>query len=376
MDYTRGYKAIFYAMLLDPVTWTETERVEILSGSVSRTDDGLNQSAKIKVRDFDQSQERWIRVYMDARQESNVDHLALFTGIASAPKVNVDGAVATHDLECYSVLEPINVPMLLGEYIPYGMNAGTAIQRLLKPTPAPVIVEDGAPMLEDYIVAEDNETRLTMVKKVLDAIGWQLVIDGDGTIRIRPKPQQAAAVFSAINADVIEKTLSKTQDWFKTPNVFRASSGDAVAVARDDDPDSPLSTVSRGREVIDTETDVTLTSDEGIAEYAKRKLKEKQQVIESASYNRRYIPGVTVGDTVDINYDYLEGVYEVVSQDISLTYNATTQEKVERIANLSKSAIDVIPVKNAYLLVMPDNYSLVMPDGCSLLVPYKTMITS
>lgn len=376
MDYTRGYKASFYAMLLDPVTWLEIERIELISGSISRSNGGLEQTASLTVRDFDQEQEHWIRVYMDATQEADVDHVALFTGLVSAPKENTEGPVATHELECYSVLEPLDVPLLLGEYIPYGMNAGTAIKRLLKPTPAPVDIAPGAPALEDYIVAEENETNVTMIQKVLDAIGWQMVIEGNGTIEVRPRPETVAASFSAIGMDVIEKTLSKTRDWFKTPNVFRATSGDMVAIARDDDPESPLSTVVRGREVTSEETDVTLTSDEGLAEYAKRRLKEEQQIVESADYTRRFIPGVMVGDRVDINYDHLQGEYEVISQNISLTYNAQTEEQVERISDITRRGLDIVPIQKWAALIMPNNLYLVMPDGNRLLLPYKTIITN
>ena len=376
MDYTRGYKASFYAMLLDPVTWLEIERIELISGSISRSNGGLEQTASLTVRDFDQEQEHWIRVYMDATQEADVDHVALFTGLVSAPKENVEGPVATHELECYSVLEPLDVPLLFGEYIPYGMNAGTAIKRLLKPTPAPVDIAPDAPALEDYIVAEENETNVTMIQKVLDAIGWQMVIEGDGTIEVRPRPETVAASFSAIGMDVIEKTLSKTRDWFKTPNVFRATSGDMVAIARDDDPESSLSTVARGREVTSEETDVTLTSDEGLAEYAKRRLKEEQQIVESADYTRRFIPGVMVGDRVDINYDHLQGEYEVISQNISLTYNAQTEEQVERISDMTRRGLDIVPVQKWAALIMPNNLYLVMPDGNRLLLPYKTIITN
>lgn len=376
MDYTKGYSAVFYAMLLDPVNWMETERVELISGSISRTSSGLRQSANLQVRDFDQTRERYIRVYMDTRQEADVDHVALFTGLASAPREDTDGVVKTHDLECFSVLLPMDIPLLLGEYIPYGMNAGTAIRRLMKPVYAPVVIEDGTPALEDYIVAEENETNVTMVQKILVAIGWQLVIDGDGTIRVRPRSEKPAASFSAIAADIIERNPSKTMDWYKAPNVVRATSGDAVAIARDDDPSSPLSTVVRRREVVDEEKDVTLASDEGLAEYTKRKLKEKQQIAESADYPRRFMPGVTVGDMVDINYDRLQGEYEVTSQNINLTYNAQTQEHVERIADRQKLPIDVVPIQQWYVLVMPEDKYLIMPDGCRLLMPHKTIVSN
>ena len=119
------------------------------------------------------------------------------------------------------------------------------------------------------------------------------------------------------------------RDWFNCPNVFRASSDDMISIARDDDPSSALSTVSRGREIWMGDDDVDLSDDETIAEYAVRRLKEEQQVAETAKYTRRYIPEVNVGDLVKLNYDQLKGTYTVTSQTIQLTYAATTDEEVE-----------------------------------------------
>lgn len=374
MDYSKGYKSAFYAVLIDPASWQETERVELMSGSVNNTATGLRQSASLKVRDFDRSREYWLRVYMDARQGEDIDHVPLFTGIVSAPKEDVEGPIATNDLACYSVLEPLDQPLLIGYYIAKGMDAGKALRELLKLTPAPVDIPEDMPKLEDYIVAEDNETSLTLLDKVLDAINWRMYLAGDGTVTIRPKPTTAAAAFAAKGADVIESTFSKARDWFKAPNVYRVSSGSAVEVARDDNPASPLSTVSRGREVVETERDVTLGSNEGLKAYAERKLKEAQQIAETADYTRRFIPTVHVGDLVRINYDRLQGTYEVLSQTINLTYNGQTQEQVERVSEVEWTEIE--ERKFWYALVMPEDKYLVMPDGALLLMPVKTIITN
>ena len=374
MDYSRGYRSAFYAVLIDPASWQETERVELMSGSVSNTATGLRQSARLKVRDFDRTREHWLRVYMDARQEQDIDHVPLFTGIVSAPREDVEGPIATNDLACYSVLEPLDQPLLIGTYMAKGASAGRAIKSLLQATPAPLDIPEETPRLEDYIVAEDNETSLTLLEKVLDAINWQMYLAGDGTITIRPKPDTLSAAFSAKGADVLESTFSKSRDWFKAPNVYRVSSGDNFEEAVDNDPESPLSVVSRGREVTATERDVTLGSNEGLAEYAKRKLSEAQQIAETADYTRRFIPTVHVGDLVRINYDRLQGTYQVLSQTINLTYNGQTQEHVEHVSEVEWT--EVIQKQTWYALVMPENKYLVMPDGARLLMPVKTIITN
>lgn len=370
MNYTDGYTASFYVTLIDPATWTETEEVDFISGSVNNTADGLRQSATLQVRDFDRTHEHWIRIYMNARQNEDIGHKPIFTGVVSAPREDVEDTLSTNSLNCYSVLEPVDTPMIIGEYIARGENAGTAIRRLLEQTPAPVDIGKGIPALDDYIIAEDNETKLTMIQKVLDAIGWQLVIAGDGTIKVRSKPIKPVVVFAPGGADVIEPQASKTRDWFKVPNVLQVTAGDAVAEARDTDPNSPLSIPARGRMIISTERDVKLSDNEGLAEYAKRRLDEEQQVAEVVEYSRRFIPDIYVGDIVQMNYSKLQGVYEIQSQTINLTYNGQTREQAVRTdATTEENWLDITPTQLWYALVMPDNKYLLMPGNLRLLVP-------
>lgn len=104
-------------------------------------------------------------------------------------------------------------------------------------------------MLAESIVAEDGESNLSMADRILDAIGWRLRIDGDGTIRIMPAAADPVARLDPISNDLLEPKIKITADWYNCPNVLIVVAGDVTAVARDDDPDSPLSTVSRGREV-------------------------------------------------------------------------------------------------------------------------------
>ena len=68
-------------------------------------------------------------------------------------------------------------------------------------------------------------------------------------IRIMPPAQEPSARFDPIDNDMIEPRIKVTADWYSCPNVLMAVAGDVTGIARDDDPDSPLSTVARGREV-------------------------------------------------------------------------------------------------------------------------------
>lgn len=333
MDYSKGYTASFYAAYVDPGTWQDGERFELVSGSINRNAEGLRQSAELTVREYSQTTDRWIRVFMDCDQEGDRAHVPLMTGIASTPGEEHGDAATEVSLKVYSPLKAAeDIKLELGAYIPAGTNGAEAVRRLLSAQPAPVRINGEAPALDEAVIAEQNEDCVTMSDRILEAIGWQLQIDGDGTIILsekeaNPRPKLK---MSPDENDIIEPGFSKERDWFNCPNVLYVSSGSQTYRATDEDPESPLSIQARGREVIQIEDNVTLAGGEGIIQYGRRRLKELQQVTETAAYTRRFIPDINVGDAVLIDYPDLQGTYIIETQSISLTTNGQTQENAER----------------------------------------------
>lgn len=327
MDWSKGFSASYYMAVIDKRTWNDTSRLKIKGGKVSRSGTGLRQSADIDCPDYELGTEKWIRVWFDTEQNGSAEHVALFTGLACAPAKD-SGNIP---LECYSVLKPADDVMLQRAwYVAAGMNgAETAASMLRDATPAPVVVEGVSPNLQQAIIAGDGETVLSMVDKILDAIGWQIQISGTGKITIRETPSKATVVFGK-DYDVLETEIKIEQDWFDCPNVFRAISDDMTAVARDDSETSPLSTVVRGREVWMEETNCDMNDSETIEEYSVRRLKEEQQRAVKITYGRRFHPDVYTGDIIRLNYPEhdLQGEYRVNAQTIDLEYGASTAEEV------------------------------------------------
>lgn len=169
-----------------------------------------------------------------------------------------------------------------------------------------------------------------MSQKILDAINWHIVIDGDGTIFVEPQSKEIVATFDALENDTILPQIDYTDDWYECPNILRTIVDDTAVVIVDDDEDSELSTKTRGREVWAEETNVNLSEAESQTTYTKRRLKELQSRSIEISYRRRYTPKIRVGDMIYLNYPRqgIQGNFAVVSQSIELGYNAETTEKV------------------------------------------------
>ena len=335
MDYTKGYTASFYATIVDPVSWTDQERFEIVSGSISRSETDLRQNASLTLRNYNTTSEQWIRIYMTATQNGNSERQALFTGLATSPSRQCDNNVWTINVQCYSVLKPAgDIFLQHGWYIGKNANAISILQRLLEPTGAKVEIAGDIKYMDEDIIAEDGESNISMIDAILDSIDWVMYIRGDGTIVLSPNPDDGVSlpvyVMSEKINPIVESSFSIDYDWFECPNVFRATYGNVTAIARDDDPESIMSVPSRGREIWAEENDVDLEKDETVAEYAKRRLLELQEVSETASYNRRFVPDINVTNKISLNYKNLVGNYIVTSQDITLGHAAVTNEKVKR----------------------------------------------
>lgn len=332
MDWSKGYTATFYASFVDPLTWRDIERFEIVSGKITHSDSDLLESCDLDCLNYDQSTERWVRVWMDTQQDGASSHVALFTGLATSPDKDIDGTLISTPVELYSVLKPASdVYVQRGYYAPIGVSGADIVMQLLDVIPAPITAEDYSPQLQSAIISEDGETRLTMALKILEAINWRLTISGSGEIRIAPKPTEPVVRFSSLGNDMVEPQVSVSYDWFSCPNVFRAIGKGVSATAKDEDPESPLSIPSRGREIWMEESDRDLSANETIAEYAQRRLKEEQAVNTVMSYNRRFHPEANVGDLVEIHYprQAISGVYEITKQDINIGIGVTTSEEVK-----------------------------------------------
>ena len=334
MDWSSGYSSRCYISVVDRLSWRDVDEINITGGTVKRAMSDLRDSADINCVRYSSDREQIIRVWLDAKQGGTSSHTPLFTGLATSPGRNINGRYETNTLQCYSILK-IAQDILLprGWYAPAAANGASLVKNLLSVIGAPMQIAEHAPTLKYAIIAEQNENNLSMADKILDAMDWRMRISGRGEIIIEPIVREPIGLFGASANDVIELSLSVSYDWYNCPNVYRAVIGDTSAVARDDSLDSPFSTVNRGREVWVEDNGCYLSENETLADYARRRLKEAQQVNTSISYTRRFDPNIMVEDIVTLNYPEqgILGNYLITSQSIDLSRGGRTSEEVIKV---------------------------------------------
>ena len=359
MEWKDGFSARYYYTIVDAVSWRDLRRYKLTGGSISKTASSLMESASLELTDIPTENEIWIRVWLDARQNSDGAHEALFTGLLSVPGVEWDGTRRSYNAECYSVLKPAaDVLLPRGWYAQEGVSGAEQAANLLGVGAAPVEYDDNSPLLQSSIVAESSENNLSMAQKIVNAIGWRIRISGNGVIRICPKDNEPAVKFDSLNNDIIELEMSDQRDWFSCPNVFRATYNGVTAVARDDDPDSPYSIIARGREIWKEDTTCSLNTNESILQYVARRLKEEQSPSRICNYSRRYFPDLYPGDAVRLHYpaQHIDGDFRIRSQQIDLGYSARTAEETEIIVAMRESTIrDKLLVDDAGDYIVTDD---------------------
>ena len=146
-------------------------------------------------------------------------------------------------------------------------------------------------------------------------------------------------MFDTLENDSIELAVTDSQDWFSVPNCIRVVSGDKYVEYKDEDPESALSTEARKQlrggsgEVWMSETASAIGSNESLAEYAIRMLREAQAPARTVSYPRRFRPDVLATDIVTLHFPGIgiDGNFKVTSQRIELGYGCRTSEEVTAV---------------------------------------------
>ena len=169
---------------------------------------------------------------------------------------------------------------------------------------------------------------------------YEFALDEMGRILFSPKQDtvslQPVWTFDDGNSSILYSDFSMDHDLYGIPNIVEVicSKDHTNYYARvvNDDPNSPTSTVSRGREILYRVTDPSMTGQptEGrIKEYAEQLLRELSSIEYTISYSHGYCP-VRIGDCVRINYSkagFTDIKAKVISQSIKCEPGCPVTEK-------------------------------------------------
>ena len=286
--------------------------------------------------------ECYIRVYLITIQNGVKEKFPLGTFMVQTPTSSFDGKVRRITMDAYTPLLELKEKLPpIGYFIGKDENIiSSSIKLIDENTRAPIVVTEDESKIPYDFVADTEETWLSYLSALISNAKYSFDIDEMGRILLS-KNQDIASLqpvwtYEDDNASILYPDLNMDHDLYGIPNVVEVTYSKNfenfhVRVVNDD-PNSPTSTISRGREITYrvTSPDVYDTpTKEQIEEYANQLLRNLSTVEYSVTYEHGYCP-VRLGDCVRINFKkagLTDIKAKVVSQTIKCTPDCPVSEK-------------------------------------------------
>lgn len=331
-DWTASMQQTFEYYVVDPATWSDSTKLDNVKSCTIERDRDAETLGSATIDINESVGECYVRIYLITIQNGVREKHPLGTFLVQTPASNFDGKALEVSMDAYTPLLELkeNCPPL-GYSILKDENIMSMVYQLTSEyARAPVVETNCDTTLFTDFVAETDDTWLTFLTDLAANAKYEFSLDEMGRILFSPEQDTASLqpvwTFDDDNSSILYPALSMDHDIYGIPNVveviYSNGAGHYYATATNDDPNSPISTVNRGRKIVYRVTDPEISgtpTQEMIDEYAERTLREMSALEYSISYTHGYCP-VRIGDCVRINYSragLIDVKARVTSQSIS-----------------------------------------------------------
>ena len=313
-DWLSSMQQTFEYYIVDPTTWKDISMLSnVKSCTISRDSDSSTLgSATIDVTD--PLSECYVRIYLITIQNGFREKHPLGTYLVQSPSTGFNGKIKTVSVDAYTPLLELNEKQPpIGYHLLKGDNVmERAYDLVLDNARAPTSKATSSVTLYDNFVADINDTWLSFITGLISNANHIFDLDEMGRILFAPKQDTASLqpiwTYDDSNSSILYPDLTIDHDIYGVPNVVEViySNGGIFYYSKvvNDDPNSPISTVNRGREITHRVTDPDLMGDpteNQIHEYATQLLRDLSAIDYKVSYTHGYCP-VRLGDCVRFNY--------------------------------------------------------------------------
>lgn len=312
-DWTASMQQSFEYYIVDPGTWKDIKRIEnVVSCTISR-DSNASTLGSASVEFGNSLGECYVRAYLITVQNGIREKHPIATFLVQTLPQSSDGKTKKISADGYTPLIELKEKLPpFGYSIMKGQNIMDMAYRLCSENlRAPVVKTMSDSTLSMDFVSEENDTWLTFLTDLMLNARYTFSLDEMGRVLFLPKQDTASLqpvyTFDDSNSSILYPEISLEHDLYGIPNVVEVmySNGGVYYYSRviNDDPNSPISTVNRGREIIYRETSpelIGVPTEQQISEYARQLLRDKSALEYTINYTHGYCP-VRIGDCVRIN---------------------------------------------------------------------------
>ena len=341
-DWTKSMIQSFECYTVDPGTWKDVSPVKSFKTATIDRDSSSDTLGSANISIAEDLGECYLRIYLVTIQNGITERFPLGTFLVQTIPSSFDGKVQTISVDAYTPLLELkenHVP--IGYYVAKNENVMDTVYRIVRDhLRAPVVKpSDDTKVFGDF-VAETEDTWLSFAKDLAANAKHEFALDELGRVLFAPKQSitslQPMWTYHDDDISILYPDISREYDLYSVPNVVEViySNGADYYYSRvsNDDVNSPLSTVNRGREIIHRVSNPDLIGDptrNQIDEYARQLLEELSSLEQTIMYKHGYCP-VRVGDCVRINYKragIVDVKAKVISQSINCSVGCVVTEK-------------------------------------------------
>lgn len=341
-NWTESMQQTFEYYIVDPKTWADTKKLDNVKSCTISRDSDADSLGSSTIDVTESVGECYIRVYMITIQNGVTERHPLGTFLVQTPSSNFNGRIRSVSMDAYTPLielkesqPPIGYSVLKDSNIMD--NVYLMVRENVR---APVVKAECSEVLYGDFVADVGDTWMRYTQDLMANAKYKFELDEMGRILFSPDQDltslQPVWTYDDSNSSILYPELDMSHDLFDVPNVVEViySSGKDYYHARvvNDDPNSPISTVNRGREIVHRDTSPSLIgrpTEMQIQEYATNLLRSLSSVEYTISYSHGYCP-VRLGDCVRLNYERagLTNIKaKVISQQIQCKPGCVVTEK-------------------------------------------------
>ena len=341
-DWTSSMQQTFEYYTVDPGTWKDVERIDNVKSCTITRDSEADTLGSATIDITESLGECYIRVYLVTIQNGVKERHPLGTFLVQTPSSSFDGKIRDISMDAYTPLLELkeNQPPLGYSLFKNSNIMDYAYLLSREHARAPIVETKCNTNLYYDFVADVNDTWLTFIRDLISNAKYTFALDELGRILFAPKQDTASLqpvwTYTDDNSSILYPELTMDHDLYGIPNavevVYSNGSDSYYAKVVNDDSNSPISTVNRGREIIYRDTNPNIIgnpTEDQIKEYAEQLLRDLSTVEYSVTYSHGYCP-TRLGDCVRLNYSRagLNGVKaKVVSQSIKCEPGCPVTEK-------------------------------------------------
>lgn len=341
-DWTKSMQRTFEYYVVDPNTWKDMSRLDNVKSCTISWDSEAETLGSATIDITESLGECYIRVYLITIQNGVKEKFPLGTFLVQTPSSTYNGKIRNVTMDAYTpLLELKENPPPLGYSMLKGDNIMDMAYKLVREhARAPVVKADSETTLHNDFVANTDDTWMSFLIDLIANAKFIFGLDELGRILFLPKQDTASLqpvwTYTTDNSSILQAEITMDHDLYGVPNVVEVvySSGSETYNARavNDDPNSPISTVNRGREIIHRVTNPSVIADptqHQIDEYATQLLRDLSTLEYTVTYTHGYC-GTRLLDCVRIDHDKagMRNIKaKIISQSIRCTPECQVTEK-------------------------------------------------